>query len=186
MISLHILTIGHSSHPLGTFLWLLQKHCIAALVHIRRCPGSRRHPHFSRENLSASLEQEGIEYNWLEALGGNRKRVKDAPPSPNRGIEDESFRNYADYMATDEFRKGVAKLTEIAAGHCTAMMCVEGDYRHCHRRLLSDHLMANGVTVHHIFPNSEVKPHKLTAGAKFVDGLVTYPGQPTLFDLDGD
>ena len=170
---------------MGTFLWLLQKYETGALVDVRRYPGSRRHPHFSRENLPASLEEEDIEYQWLEALGGNRKRAKDASPSPNRGIEDESFRNYADYMATDEFTQGVARLLEIAGGHRTAIMCAEGDYRHCHRRLLSDHLVANGVTVQHISPSGEIQPHTLTAGAKIVDGTVTYPGQPTLFDLDG-
>ena len=183
MSDLQIFTIGHSSHPLGSFLWLLRKHGIAALVDVRRYPGSRRHPHFSRESLSASMGEEGIEYHWLEALGGNRKRAKDAPPSLNRGIEDESFRNYADYMATDEFRQGVARLMEIAGGQPAAIMCAEGDYRHCHRRLLSDHLVANGVTVQHIFPSGEAKPHKLTPRAKIVDGTVTYPGQPTLFDM---
>jgi uncharacterized protein (DUF488 family) len=94
MNDLHILTVAHSSHPLGSFLWLLQKHEVEALVDIRRYPGSKRHPHFSRENLSESLTDEGTEYHWLESLGGNRKRAKDAPPSPNRGIEDEAFRNY--------------------------------------------------------------------------------------------
>jgi uncharacterized protein (DUF488 family) len=186
MNDIRIFTIGHSSHPIGTFLWLLQKHGIEALVDVRRYPGSRRHPHFSRENLLASLEEEGIQYHWLEPLGGNRKRAKEAPPSLNRGIEDEAFQNYADHMATDEFGLGVTKLIGIAGGHRTAMMCAEGDYQHCHRRLLSDHLVANGVTVQHILPNGEVALHKLTGGAKIVKGKVTYPGQPTLFDLDGD
>ena len=120
----------------------------------------------------------------MEALGGNRQRAKDAPPSPNRGIEDESFRNYADYMATDEFRQAVTRLMEVAGGHRTAIMCAEGDYRHCHRQLLSDYLLANDVTVQHISPSGEVRPHKLTPGAKIVNGTVTYPGQPTLFDMD--
>ena len=114
MSNLQIFTIGHSSHPLGTFLWLLGKHGITAMADIRSYPVSKRNPHFSRETLSSSLAEEAIEYHWLKALGGNRKRAKDAPPSPNRGIEDEAFRNYADYMATDEFRQGVAKLMEIA------------------------------------------------------------------------
>lgn len=107
----------------------------------------------------------------------------DALPSSNRGIEDESFRNYADYMATDEFKQGVAKLLEIAVGRRTVIMCAEGDYRHCHRRLLSDHLVANNVAVQHVLPSGEVQPHRMTAGAKIVDGLVTYSGQPTLFDM---
>ena len=69
----------------------------------------------------------------MEALGGNRKRAKDDPPSPNLGIEDEAFRNYADHMVTDEFRQRVARLMESAAGEPAAIMCAEGDYRHCHR-----------------------------------------------------
>lgn len=183
MMGLHILTIGHSNHSVGTFLWLLRKHEIEALVDVRRYPVSRRHPHFNREALSASLAEEDIEYIWLESLGGNRKRAKDAPPSPNRGIEDESVRNYADYMASVEFRQGVMKLLEIARGHRTAIMCAENDYRRCHRQLLSDYLLANGVTVQHILPDGEVKPHALTARGRTADGTVTYPGPPTLFDM---
>jgi hypothetical protein len=49
--------------------------------------------------------------------------------------------------------------------------------------LLCDHLSANGVTVLHILATEEVKPHTLTASAKIVEGTVTYPGQPTLFDM---
>ena len=180
---LQIFTIGHSCHPLGTFVWLLRQHGIEALVDIRRYPGSKRHPHFSREDLSASLSEEGIEYHWLEALGGHRKRRQGDPPSRNRGIEDESFRNYADYMGTDGFREGVGKLMEIAQNHRTTIMCAEGDYRPCHRQFLCDHLLANGVTVQHILPTGEVKPHKMKPGAKVAEGTVTYPGQPTLFDL---
>jgi uncharacterized protein (DUF488 family) len=113
-----------------------------------------------------------------------RRRRKSDPPSPNRGVEDEAFRNYADYMATDGFQQGVARLMEIAQGRRTTIMCAEGDYRHCHRQLLSDHLTANGVTVLHILPTGETKRHKMTSGVKIVEGVVTYPGQPTLFDME--
>ena len=64
-------------------------------------------------------------------------------------------------------------------------MCTVGLYWQCHRRLISDYLLANGVNVQHIFPNGEIKPHTLTPGAKLDDGTVTYPGPPTLFDVDG-
>jgi uncharacterized protein (DUF488 family) len=183
MSELHILTIGHSSHPLGIFLWLLNKHEIKALVDVRRYPFSRRHPHFSQEDLSASLADEGIQYHWLEPLGGNRKRAKDAPPSPNRGIEDGAFRNYADHMASAEFRQGVTKLLEIARGHRTVIMCAENDCRRCHRQLLSDYLLANDLSVHHVLPDGNVKPHVATPKARVMDGTVIYPGQPTLFDM---
>jgi uncharacterized protein (DUF488 family) len=180
---LQIFTIGHSSHPMDRFLDLLQQHGIEALVDIRRFPGSRQHPHFSRENLAVSLADEDIEYHWLEALGGRRHRKKTDPPSPNSGLRDQSFRSYADYMATDGFQQGVAKLLAIAGNRRTAIMCAEGLYWQCHRRLVSDYLLANGVSVQHIFPSCEVKPHMLTSGAEIADGTVTYPGPATLFEM---
>ena len=89
---LQIFTIGHSSHPLGTFLWLLGKYGITAIADIRSYPSSKRYPHFSGETLSSSLAEEAIEYRWIKALGGNRRRANDAPPSPNRGLEEDGFR----------------------------------------------------------------------------------------------
>jgi uncharacterized protein (DUF488 family) len=86
-------------------------------------------------------------------------------------------------MASDEFQQGVAKLLAIAGNRRSAIMCAEGDYRHCHRRFFCDHLLANGVTVLHVLPTGEVKPHLLTPGAKVVDGRVTYPGPATLFEM---
>jgi hypothetical protein len=73
--------------------------------------------------LSSSLAEEDIEYQWLEALGGRRKNAQE--PSPNQGLRNQGFRNYADCMATDEFRQGVARLMEIAGRHRPAIMCAE-------------------------------------------------------------
>ena len=69
MSELQTFTICYSNHPLGMFFWLFHKHRIGALVDVRRYPASLRHPYFSREPLSASLEDESIEYNWLDSLG---------------------------------------------------------------------------------------------------------------------
>ena len=175
----NLFTIGHSNHPLDRFLTLLAHHGVEALVDIRRFPGSRKHPHFKRETLAAALPKSGVEYHWLEALGGRRHKRRD--DSPNRGLENEGFRNYADYMLTDEFREGVKKLLEIARQKRTAIMCAEGLFWQCHRRLVSDFLRANGVTVQHIMPTGELRPHKLTDGAVVEGGRVTYPGERSLF-----
>ena len=174
-----VLTIGHSKHPLDRFLSLLGRHGVEALVDIRRFPGSRKHPHFNRDNLAAALPESGVEYRWLEALGGRRhKRCDD---SPNRGLENEGFRNYADYMLTGEFWEGVKELLEVARQKRTAIMCAEGLFWQCHRRLVSDFLAANGVTVQHIMPGGELRPHTLTGGVVVEGGQVTYPGERSLF-----
>jgi uncharacterized protein (DUF488 family) len=174
----NLFTVGHSNHPLDRFLALLARHGVEALADIRRFPGSRKHPHFSRNSLAA-LPKSGVEYRWLEALGGRRHKRRD--DSPNRGLENEGFRNYADYMLTDEFREGVKKLLEIARQKRTAIMCAEGLFWQCHRRLVSDFLAANGVTVQHIMPGGEWRPHTLTSGAVVEGGRVTYPGERSLF-----
>jgi uncharacterized protein (DUF488 family) len=174
-----VLTIGHSNHPLDRFLALLAQHKIEALVDIRRFPASRKHPHFHRDNLAAVLPKSGVEYHWLEALGGRRHKQQDE--SPNLGLENKGFRNYADYMLSDEFREGVGKLLEFARQKQTAIMCAEGLFWQCHRRLVSDFLVANGVTVQHIMPGGELRPHTLTSGAVVEGGRITYPGEKSLF-----
>jgi uncharacterized protein (DUF488 family) len=174
-----VLTIGHSNHPLERFLALLAQHQVEALVDIRRFPGSRKHPHFSQNSLAAALPKSGVEYHWLEALGGRRHKQRDE--SPNLGLENQGFRNYADYMLNEEFREAVAKLLEIARPKQTAILCAEGLFWQCHRRLGSDFLVANGVTVQHIMPSGELRPHKLTSGAVIEGGRVAYPGERSLF-----
>ena len=174
-----VLTIGHSNHPLERFLDLLARHGIEALVDIRRFPGSRKHPHFSRDNLAAALPKSGVEYHWLEALGG--RRHKQQGESPNLGLENQGFRNYADYMLTDDFREGVEELLGVARRKRTAILCAEGLFWQCHRRLVSDFLAANDVTVQHIMPSGELRPHTLTNGAVIADQRVTYPGERSLF-----
>jgi uncharacterized protein (DUF488 family) len=174
-----VLTIGHSNHPLDRFLSLLAQHQTEALVDIRRFPGSRKHPHFNRDILAAALPKSGMEYHWLEALGGRRHNQRD--DSPNLGLQNKDFRHYADYMLTDAFRDGVKKLLELARKKRAAILCAEGLFWQCHRQLVSDFLVANGVTVQHIMPSGELRPHQLTNGAVIESGRVTYPGERSLF-----
>jgi hypothetical protein len=173
------LWFGIPCHPQDRFLTLLVQHEIEALVDIRRFPGSRKHPHFSRDNLAAALPKSGVEYHWLEALG--RRRHKQRDESPNLGLENAGFRNYADYMLTEEFQEGLEELLNLARRKRTAIMCAEGLFWQCHRRLVSDFLAANGVSVQHIMPSGELRPHKMTSGVVFEGGRVTYPGERSLF-----
>lgn len=169
-----LFTIGHSTQSLDRFLALLAHHGIEVLVDIRRFPGSWKFPHFNQDNLASALPKAGIEYHWLEALGGRRGK-KDNGSSDNLGLRNESFRNYADYMQTEEFRAGVQQLLAAAVGKPTAFMCSESVFWRCHRRLISDFLLANGITVQHIMPTGELRPHTLTEGARVEAGELTYP-----------
>lgn len=174
-MSVELFTIGHSNQSLVQFLDLLSRHTILVVVDVRRFPASRSFPHFNREDLSKALAKQGIEYYWLAALGGRRPKQQETA-SKNLGLHNESFRNYADFLSSQEFRNGFDLLMQIAGSKRTAIMCSESVYWRCHRRLISDVVQANGGTVLHIFSSGELRPHQWTDGAKAADGIVTYPG----------
>jgi uncharacterized protein (DUF488 family) len=167
-------TIGHSTRTLEELIGALQAHSIQTLADIRSFPMSRRLPHFNRESLEKSLPEAGVKYVWIKELGGRRKKIRD--DSPNVALRSPSFRNYADYMLTKEFRHAIADLIAMAEHSRTAYMCAERVYFRCHRMLVSDWLAAHGHEVLHIDDMGPAKPHKLTAEASLVDGQVVYRG----------
>lgn len=167
-----IFTIGHSTRPIEEFIDLLQMHGITQLVDIRTIPKSRHNPQFGQEALEKSLKKAGIKYFYLEKLGGLRPR---SPHSINDAWHNESFRNYADYMQTDEFQEGLTALMAIADKDVSAIMCAEAVPWRCHRSLVSDALLVRGVDVKEIISGDTAREHKLTAFA-VVDGTtITYP-----------
>ena len=187
--TLRIFTVGHSNLSFDEFASLLKEHELGLVVDIRRYPSSRKFPHFNRPILSGLLAAENIDYIWLESLGGRRHTEKDSK-SINVGLKSVGFRNYADYMATDGFRRAVGELLKTTAQSRTAVMCAEKLYWKCHRRLLSDYLTARHIKVIHILDPGKTSEHKLTQGAVITETGVIYPlpepddGQKTLFDLE--
>lgn len=166
-----IFTIGHSTHTLNDFLAMLQSFKIKTLVDIRHFPGSRKFPHFNKENLSEVLPKEGIKYIHLEDLGGRRKVQKN---SKNDLWKNDSFRGYADYMETAEFEKAISVLQSIALKQTTAFMCSEAVWWRCHRSMVSDYLKAKGWTVLHIMAAGKVKEHPYTSPARIIGDKVFY------------
>jgi uncharacterized protein (DUF488 family) len=182
---LRIFTIGHSNRTLEDFLALLKGFGIEVVADIRRYPGSRKWPHFNRESLEGTLKTNGINYLWFESLGGRRHGEKNAE-SKNTGLKSPAFRNYADYMATEEFRGAIGKLLETAATSTTAIMCAEALYWRCHRKLVSDYLILHNVEVKHILAGGKLLDHNLTAGAIITEGGdVIYPSQADTGSLFG-
>lgn len=181
---LHILTVGHSTHSFEQFALLLEEFGVQTVADIRRYPGSRRLPHFDSAALGELLRAKDIEYVWFEGLGGRRNKMM-AGRSPNTGLRSPGFRNYADYMATDEFRVEVERLLSTAGASRTAVMCAEKLYWKCHRRLLSDYLTACCVAVEHIVEAGRLEPHRVTGGAVITgERMVTYPA-PANCDMPG-
>lgn len=172
--TLSIWTIGHSTRTITAFIEMLTAHKIEAVADMRRFPGSRRYPQFDQDALRASLADAYIAYEPFPELGGRRKS---RPDSHNTAWRNASFRGYADYMETDAFRAGIARLLELAGRERTAMMCSEAVWWRCHRRIIADYLLVRGIPVAHLMPDGRIEPATLTPGARpQSDGSVTYPG----------
>jgi uncharacterized protein (DUF488 family) len=171
-------SIGHSTRSLDELVEALRAHSIEILADIRSFPMSRRLPHFNREVLEKTMPAAGIRYIWMKELGGRRKTIRD--DSPNIALRNSSFRNYADYMLTQEFQNAAAELIKIAGSSRTAYMCAERVYFHCHRMLVSDWLTAQGHEVLHIDGTGPAKPHQLLPEARMIDGELIYRGDRLL------
>jgi uncharacterized protein (DUF488 family) len=175
-----ILTVGHSNHPIDRFRELLREAGVEAIADVRRHPGSRRNPQFGAAALERSLAEDGIAIVALgEELGG-RRASGGRDDRRNAGWRNSSFRAYADYMATEEFAAGIARLEYLAAERLTAVMCAEADWRRCHRQLVADALLARGWRPIHLLADGRRESHRLSPHAVVEAGQVSYPGQPQL------
>lgn len=164
-------TIGHSTRGADAFLALLQANRIVALADVRRFPGSRKYPHFGADALRRQLTGAGIDYESFPELGGRRKVLTD---SSNTAWRNAGFRAYADFMRTDEFAAGAARLAALAAQKRTAVMCSEAVWWRCHRGLIADWFMAHGVRVLHIMNARPPVEHPYTSAAHVADGELDY------------
>lgn len=167
-----VYTIGHSTHPIEIFLGLLAQHSVALLVDVRSFPGSRRWPQYSQAEFKASLQSAGILYEWCRELGGRRhSRSRD---SPHKSWQLAAFRSYSDYADTAAFTSGIERLCGLASDKPTAMMCSEGLWWRCHRRIVADHLLVRGWDVQHILPSGKLAAHSLTDFARVEGTRIIY------------
>lgn len=171
-----IFTIGHSTRAIAEFVALLRQVDVTMLVDVRSIPRSRTNPQFNGDSLPESLAPDGIGYRHLRALGGRRHHRKGAPLSLNVYWRVGAFRNYADYAETGVFRAGLDALYALARADRCAIMCAEAVWWRCHRRIITDYLLAGGTRVEHIMGPAQVVPATLTPGARIMaDGGLRYP-----------
>lgn len=169
-----VYTIGHSTRTIEEFIELLRQYGAVQLVDIRTVPGSRHNPQYGQQALEASLEQADIAYKYMKNLGGLRPKAEHSVSGAWRNT---SFRNYADYMQTDEFTAAVKELVALARQAPTAIMCAEAVPWRCHRSLVGDALLVRDIEVRDIMSLTSAPAHKLTSFA-VVDGTrVMYPGE---------
>lgn len=172
-------TVGHGTLDGSALARLLVGSGIAAVVDVRRYPGSRRDPSVAREVLGPTLAEHGVGYRWDERLGGRRSRPAD---SPDTALRDRSFAGYAAHMRTRDFTDAVDGL--LVADVPTAVLCSESVWWRCHRRLIADHvLLVRDVPVRHLMHDGRTPEHRPTDGVRvtgqqliYDDGQAPLPG----------
>ena len=175
-MALPFFTIGHSTRSIDEFVDLMSDAEIRLVVDVRKVPRSRSNPQYSSEALAEALSEAMIGYEHIAALGGLRGLKRDVPADVNAFWENRSFHNYADYAMSEEFRSGLTRLRELGQTKRCAIMCAEAVWWRCHRRIITDYLIAAGESVFHILGRNRIDPaHITTAARREPDGALTYP-----------
>jgi len=177
-VKLPFFTIGHSNRSVEEFAELLIGANIGLVADIRKVPMSRTNPQFNKDALPDALAGIDISYEHMGALGGLRGKARSLPPDVNGFWTNESFHNYADYALSAQFLAGLEHLLEQGRKRRCAIMCSEAVWWRCHRRIVSDYLIARGQTVFHIMGLGRGEPARLTPGAVIQrGGTVLYPAE---------
>ncbi len=175
-MNLPFFTIGHSNRSLEEFAALLSSADIGLVVDIRTIPRSRANPQFNHDTLSESLAPFHIAYEHVPALGGLRGKVRTVSSDVNGFWTNERFHNFADYALSAQFHAGLEHLLEQGRKCRSSMMCSEAVWWRCHRRIVTDYLIARQETVFHILGRNRFEPARLTPGAAIqCDKTVIYP-----------
>ena len=170
-----IWTVGHSTRTVAELATVVKAHGVEEIVDIRSIRRSRANPQFNEGRIAVALAKRDVAYRIDEALGGRRGKAKKPPALANDAWENASFKNYADYALTAEFRAGLVALVREARKTPSAIMCAEAVWWRCHRRIVADHLIARGIEVRHIMSATSAPEATLTPFAKIVRGRVHYP-----------
>ena len=129
-----VFTIGHSTLAIRTFLNLLRKAEITAVADVRSSPFSRRMPHFSRNELRATLKENGMKYVFLgKELGGR-------PSTQNLFCD--GVADYEKMALEPAFLEGIERVASGSKEHTVALMCSEHNPLDCHRCLLVGRVLA--------------------------------------------
>jgi uncharacterized protein (DUF488 family) len=172
-------TIGHSTHTIDEFVTLLAASEVGLVVDVRTVPRSRTNPQYNRDSLPDSLAPFAIGYEHIAALGGLRGRVREVPHEVNAFWDNESFHNYADHAMGASFRDGLSHLRARGRERRCAIMCAETVWWRCHRRIITDYLLAAGEAVFHILGPGHVEPAAMTEAAQSKgEGTLVYPAEP--------
>jgi uncharacterized protein (DUF488 family) len=141
-----IYTIGYEKALLKNVVASLLAVGVSTLIDVRDRPISRR-PGFSKRQLAAAVEEAGMRYVHLQALG--------TPPEgrlANRRREwDQFWRIVDEKLARPEAELALLEAAEIAGTAASCLLCYEADWQICHRRRVAEILnQRHGFAVSHL------------------------------------
>jgi len=139
---MRIFTIGYEGATVGEFVAALQAAGVERVIDVRALPLSRR-PGFSKTPLRLALDEVGIEYVHLKALG----TPSEGRTAARAGRHEEMARVYSGQLELPEAMAQSAQMLELAREKPTALLCMERDPAHCHRTLLLDAVAADAEVV---------------------------------------
>lgn len=167
-------TIGHSNRSAAEVVAMLRDAQVGLLVDVRSFPRSRANPAFNIDSFPDDLQAVQIGYQHMPALGGRRPR-QPVDPAINALWRVQSFHNYADYALGPQFHAALDDLLSLGARQRLALMCSEAVWWRCHRRIVTDYLLAAGHAVAHLMAPGRTEPARMTPGAQITPQGVTYP-----------
>lgn len=141
-----IFTIGYEATTMAEFLSTLRGAGVERVIDVRALPLSRR-PGFSKSPLKTALEEAGIDYVHLKALG----TPAEGRTAARSGRQEDLKRIYAGQLDLPEAIVQAAQMRELASERPSALLCYERDPAQCHRTLLLD-AVARDAEVTHLFP----------------------------------
>jgi uncharacterized protein (DUF488 family) len=174
--ALTLWTIGHSNRPIDELIAMLTQAAIATLVDVRAQPHSARHPQFNEESLRESCGQANIVYHWAGRHLGGKRALQ--PGSPHIAL-DEGRRGFADHMGTEAFQRAVSQIVNLAARGPTVLLCAERDPQQCHRALIADYLLLQGMRVVHLLEIGKSREHLLSPQTRRESAALIYDRQAT-------
>ena len=140
---MRIFTIGYEGTTVGEFIAALHRAGVRRLIDVRALPLSRR-PGFSKTALRGALEEAGIEYVHLKALG----TPADGRAAARAGRHADLERIYAGQLELPEAIAQSAQMLALANEMPSALLCMEREPAHCHRTLLLDAVAPEAEVVH--------------------------------------
>lgn len=141
-------TIGYERVGVADFVAALKAAKIKTLIDVRDVANSRK-AGYSKNKLAASLDEAGIAYVHMKALG----TPKAGREAARKGDSKTMRRIFEAKLVEPKSQMALAETAELAGKGRVCVMCLEHDWKGCHRTIVAEHLETDfGLKPQHLSP----------------------------------